>query len=200
MAISTYSELQAAVASWNHRTGDTAFEALIPDFIRLAEARFNRVLRVRAMEASLASTELVDGAVSLPSGFLAFKEVRYDGSPTYTLSPKPVEWVRNQDALAASPLHYAVTNTQIVCWPTAGSIKGTYYEEIPALADNATNWLLTAHPDLYLFAALVESVLYTQDDTRIPLWAEKTAALLDAVQSSDNANAINGGPLTARAR
>lgn len=197
MAISTYSELQSAVASWLHRDDLTS---IIPDFIRLAEARFNRVLRVRGMEETLSSTALTDGAVTLPTGFIAFKELRCDASPSYTLEPRPLEWVRNQPTLASSPIYFAVSGTQVVCWPQSGSITGTYYEEIPALASNETNWLLTSHPDLYLFATLVESVLYTQDDSRLPIWADKAAALIDQVQSQDNANAINGGPLTARVR
>ena len=200
MAISTYSELQDAIAGWLHRDGDSTITERIPDFIRLAEARFNRVLRTRGMLESLASTPLVSGAAALPAGFLAFKELRCDASPSYTLQPKPLDWVRNQGTLATLPLHFAVTGDEVVCWPSSGSVLRAYYKQIPALADNATNWLLTAHPDLYLFASLVESALFTQDDSRIPLWAEKAAALIEQVQSQDNANAINGGPLTARAR
>lgn len=199
MSLATYSDLQTAVASWCHND-DPAFTALVPDFIRLAEARFNRALRVRAMEATLATTALASGAASLPVSFLAFKELRYDGSPRYALEPRPLEWIRNQPDEATAPKYFAVSGTQVVCWPQSGSVKGTYYTSIPALASSSTNWLLTAHPDLYLFAALVESALFTQDDARIPLWAEKAARLLESVQADDNANAINGGPLQIRPR
>jgi len=48
MAISTYSELQTAVANWLDRDDLTD---RIPEFIALAEARFNRVLRLRSMES-----------------------------------------------------------------------------------------------------------------------------------------------------
>ena len=47
MAISTYTELQTAVANWLDRDDLTA---RIPEFIALTEARFNRLLRVRSME------------------------------------------------------------------------------------------------------------------------------------------------------
>ena len=47
MAISTYSELQTAVANWLDRDDLTA---RIPEFIVLAEARYNRELRIRGME------------------------------------------------------------------------------------------------------------------------------------------------------
>ena len=67
MAITTYAELQAAAANWLVR-GDLT--ARIPEFITLAEARLNRVLRARLaeVEASLTTTP---GArtLALPSGF-----------------------------------------------------------------------------------------------------------------------------------
>jgi hypothetical protein len=197
VAISTYAELEAAVASWLHRDDLTL---VIPDFIRLAEVRLNRVLRTRPMLTEFASVALVDGAATLPDGFLAFKELRCDTSPSYTLASRPLEWIRNQPATSAAPLYYALTGDEVICWPQSGSIVGTYYAEIPDLATNSTNWLLTNHPDLYLFAALTESALFTQDDSRIPLWAEKTSALIEQVKGTDIADAINGGPLTARAR
>lgn len=201
MAITNYTELQAAALSWTHRTGDSAVSAIVVDCIRLAEARFNRVLRVSKMEETLGTTALSSGAASLPTGFLAFKEVRYVGNTNYTLTPKSIEWIRAQETdTGSAPSYFAVTGTQIVCWPENGSIRGTYYKEIPALASNSTNWLLTSHPDLYLFATLTEMALWLADDSRIPLWAEKTAALIDAVQRADDRNQFDGGPIAARAR
>jgi hypothetical protein len=198
MTVSTYAELQTAVANWAHRD-DSAFTDRVPGFIRFAEARFNRSLRTTDMEETLASTALTNGSASLPTGFLAFKELRYDGDDDYTLQPKPIEWIRAKEISTSSPTGFAVTKSTVEC-DGVGSIKGTYYKEIPALADNSTNSLLTSHPDLYLFATLVESVLFTQDDSRVQLWGEKAAALLDAVQRSDDRNQFDGGILTIRAR
>jgi hypothetical protein len=200
MSITNYTELRTAIAAWAHRD-DTGFTDYVPDFIRLAEARFNRVLRVSDMEETMASTSLSSGVASLPSGFLAWKELRFDGDVDYTLQPKSLEWIRAQDDTATGDARYfAVASTQVICWPPTGPIKGTYYKEIPALASNSTNWLLTNHPDLYLFAALTESALFTQDDSRLPLWAEKTSALLDMVQRADDRNLFDGGVLAIRAR
>jgi len=47
MAISTFAELKTAAANWLDRSDLTD---RIPEFIALAEARFNRILRIRAME------------------------------------------------------------------------------------------------------------------------------------------------------
>lgn len=201
MAISTYDDLRTAIISWSHRSGDSEFEALVPDFIRLAEARFNRVLRVSDMEEDFPSTTLTDGAASLPAGFLSFKELRFDAATRYTLEPKSLEWIRSQDnTSSADPRAFAVTKDQVLVWPPTGPIIGTYYTEIPALADSSTNWLLDSSPELYLFAALTESALWLQDDSRIPLWADKASTLLDMVQRTDDRNLFDGGILTVVAR
>jgi hypothetical protein len=200
VAISTYAELVTAVGNWAHRD-DTAFTDRVPEFVKLAEARFNRALRTTDMEETLASTALSSGEASLPTGFLAWKELRFDGDTDYTLQPKPLEFIRAQDPDSTSnPRYFAVTKSTVICWPASGSIKGTYYKEIADLQTNSTNWLLTSHPDLYLFATLTEAALYLHDDSRIPLWAEKASALLDAVQRADDRNQFDGGVLAIRAR
>ena len=53
MAINSYSTLQTAVSNWLDRDD---LSDRIPEFISLAEATFNRVLRIRAMETTLADT------------------------------------------------------------------------------------------------------------------------------------------------
>ena len=197
MSITTATELRDAISGYT-RADD--LEDQYDTFISLAEARFNRGLRVRAMEDSLSSTALTDGAVDLPTGFLAFKELRFDGSPANTLEPRPIEWIRNQADLSSSPLYFAVSGTQVVCWPQSGSIKGTYYKSLDSLTSNDSNWLLSSHPDLYLFACLEEAAIYTRDYEAGKLWGTRAQVLIDQIQAADNANALNGGPLTVRAR
>jgi hypothetical protein len=47
MSISTYSELKATMIKWLHRSD---LDALVPDFIALAESGLNRVLNLCSME------------------------------------------------------------------------------------------------------------------------------------------------------
>ena len=55
--ISTYTDLQTAVAQWMHRTDLTA---LIPDFIALTEEKLNRYLRTKDNETTLSPTAIVN--------------------------------------------------------------------------------------------------------------------------------------------
>jgi hypothetical protein len=200
MAITTYAQLLTAVASYTHRD-DTTFTDSVPDFVKLAEARFNRELRTTDQLTSMTSTALSSGAANLPTGFLAWAELRFDGAVDHTLQPKALEWIRAQDDTAGGdPQYFAVVGSQVVCWPPTGSIKGTYFKEIPDLATNSTNWLLTAHPDLYLFATLAEAALWTGDMGSLPVWADRAKATMDRIQRTDDENQFNGGVLAIRAR
>lgn len=81
MAITTYSELQAAIQAWLART-DLA--ANVPDFITLFEAAANRRLRVRQQETSTTLTP-TSGSASLPADYLSWRRVTWAGSPLQEL-------------------------------------------------------------------------------------------------------------------
>ena len=63
MAISTFAELKTAAANWLDRSDLTD---RIPEFIALAEARFNRVLRIRDMETVSTAIPLREEQGNIP--------------------------------------------------------------------------------------------------------------------------------------
>src|SRR5258708_24397918 len=75
-----YASLQSAVTEYLARDQDTTLIARIPTFIQLAEAKFNRSLFVRQMEAR--STTTADTTttepefISLPADFQSIRRVR----------------------------------------------------------------------------------------------------------------------------
>ena len=85
MAIGTYAELQTAVANWLDRDDLTD---RIPEFIALAEAKMNRVLRISLMENVSTALTMVSGTrdYSLPTGFTGMKEFHLTTSPVVALS------------------------------------------------------------------------------------------------------------------
>lgn len=192
-----YDDLLEAIPAWANRND---LDSRLPQFVRMFEARANRLLRVKEMEASFASTALIDGAADLPAGFLAFKELRCDTSSPYTLQPRPLEWIRNQPESASPTAYFAVTGSQVVCWPKSGSIVGTYYSPLPALASNGTNWLLTNYPDFYLFGTLEQVGIYIRDANLIDLAGARAGQMLEEIRGSSAADALNGGPLTVMVR
>ena len=63
-----------------------------------------------------------------------------------------------------------------------------YWAKVPALTALApTNWLINAHPNLYLYECLREAAIWTKDDRAI----ERYANLLQGYWSSLKANDVN---------
>ena len=74
-----------------------------------------------------------------------------------------------------TPALYTLEAGQFHLYPTPiadTDVELLYYAEVPALASNATNWLLTAAPDVYLYGSLMHSAPYLQDDARLSVWAQ----------------------------
>ena len=109
MAISNYSELQTAVANWLDRD-DLA--ARIPEFITLCEARFNRSLRIRAMETLDISVDTVSGTstVALPTGYVQMRDINLITSPITQLQYLTPEIMNriNAGSLTGKPETYTI--------------------------------------------------------------------------------------------
>jgi len=82
MALSTFSELKTEIANYVDRSDLTD---QIPTFIKLAEARINRLLRVRIME-TVKIISLISGVkrYPLPSDYLQLRTIQYDASTIAT--------------------------------------------------------------------------------------------------------------------
>ena len=193
----TYTTLQAAVASWLARSDLTS---QIPDFIMLAEAKLNRSLRTRQMEQR--STATATEYMALPTLFLEMRNIKTTGTPVYTLEQRaPFEMDALDDGSSGRPSRYAIIANQIRLAPapdTTYTLEIDYWESIPPLASNSTNWLLDAAPDVYLYGALLEASAYILDDPRIPLWMQAYERTINQLQTADRRARWSGSPMAVR--
>ena len=203
MPLSTYAELRAAIAAWLKRNDAGREFSLVdraPELIALAEAEFNRVLRVRAMVARGVIT--VDGEYEpLPADYAGMRALTLTtGGATRVeeLSDQELELRAVAYAAAGRPAHFAVVGETLRLHPApdvAYAARYTWYRRIPALSDsNPGNWLLTRHPDAYLYGALAQAAPYLRDDARTALWQALYGRALAAIQRADRAER-RGTPL-----
>lgn len=199
MSISTYSELQTAIASWSNKTNLTT---KLADFITLAEAKINRTLRTRWQETTLAPTGIdADYHIAIPDGCLAVKALWLDADPTWRVEQKTLDFVQQNIVQAGRPKYYAWDGENWIFSGSADDITGTYFAAVPALSDSATtNWLLTSHPDVYLYSGLEQAAKYLRDVEGAVAWGSESARLLAELNSNSTADQISGGPLIARGR
>ena len=167
MTIATYAELQTAVASWLHRSDLTL---VIPDFIRLAEERLNNDLKARLQvtKGTVAATA-GNAYITLPTGVQEIMRVEVQASPVRVLTPMSADQLSTEypDDSSGLPSNYAVIGDELqfgLIPDSAYDIGIVYRAKLPALASNSTNWLLTANPSCYLYAALMSAAPYIADD------------------------------------
>jgi hypothetical protein len=181
MAITTFSELTAAVTSWLARDDLTA---AIPDFVALFEAAANRRLRVRQMETSAALTP-AGGAAALPEDYLMWRRLTWTGSRRRELDYVHPSYLQAAfDAAAGTPRVFTIEGATLKIRPVDGTaLELDYFQRLPALSDAQTsNWLLAAHPDLYLFGALVEAEAFNKDADKAALWKLRRDEIFDEIE------------------
>lgn len=172
MAITTYSELKTAVANWLDRDDLTT---RIPEFIALAEARiFNEEgLNLRSMELRM-TADTVAGTqyYGLPERFKAMRFVNLiSESPVVELQYMPPERFHDfkayKDGTQDVPEAFTIIGDELKLGPIPAAVytmEMMLYQTFPALSDSqTTNALLTAHPDIYLYAAMLEAGVYLRD-------------------------------------
>jgi hypothetical protein len=199
----TYAELKSTIADYLNRDDLTS---VIPTFIKLAESKFNRKLRVRQM-VKRAQATIETTFFAPPGDWLESKEFQLNTNPITKLEFITESYANSLRAgrysAAGKPQYYTVVGSQLEFIPTPDTeYEGelTYYAKIPALSDsNTSNWLLTYAPDLYLYGALIEAEPYLKNDERVGLWGELYLRVVADIEVADERASVASTPLV-RAR
>jgi hypothetical protein len=174
MALSTYSELKDAAVLRLGRDGDASLPSWVENAVALAEARFNRVLRVAEMEAEATGTS-TNGLYEIPEDFLEVRRVYVEGYPESALVG--LGWAQD---------HYSTVTEGA---PAFYHIRGLTLEAIPHPADDTEliidYWLLESHYDLYLSATVMELADFAMNDVELTKAATRVNTILDEIQRLD---------------
>ena len=199
MAIGTYSELVTALEGWLNRTD---ISTKFPDFIALFEARMNRMIRHPSMETDSTSS-ITTSPVAVPTDFLEVRKVTAGGELVEAMSPQHLDYYY-LNAEAGTPKHYALTGGEFHFRPTpsaATTIAIDYYQKIPALTSSAaTNWLLTAYPDAYLYGVLRQAFAYLRDPDGLAQAKAGEDEVLAEIEMDAARRRKPSGPLASKVR
>lgn len=169
MALTSYSELKTAISDWTHRNDLGNYLA---DFVKMAEGRIFYDLKVKEMEARTSYTP-TSRYLDTPTGMTAIRRiVAQSAVPQELLSTSPDGIHAHYNTSSGIPTHYAVLGDEIEfnCIPNV-DVEIVYWAEPTALSDsNTTNAILTAYPQVYLAACMIEAGLYTIDDAMVSKW------------------------------
>lgn len=197
--LSNYDGLLLVVQRWLDR--DDLAER-VPDFVKLAEAKFRRVLVMPDMEKQLAVTPAA--SIAVPSDFDSIRAFGIPGYPAFDqlsladFGALPVQ--PNGLPVTGQPTKFAMVAGKFTFWPVPDKSYGatlTYRANLPALSlVTQSNWMLAQHPDAYLFATLLQAEFYGWNDDRLPLIKSALDEILGEVMQSGTRKRYGAGPLT----
>jgi hypothetical protein len=203
MSITSYSELQQAVADNLARSDLTAF---IPDFITMGENWLNygsenvSPLRCREMEATT-SLVPVNGVVTLPTDYLEYRRVSENTSYKRTLNYVTLDEAERlyPDGAAGLGERFTIVGTSLYTYPlVSNNVNLIYYQALPPLASNASNWLLAKSPGIYLRATLVQAYAFIRATDEMTTQAQLAAALIAGLNRTDMLGRYTRAGLVAR--
>ena len=200
MAIGTFAQLKTAAANWLDRSDLTD---RIPEFIALAEARFNRELRTRDMETVSTAISTVAGTreYSLPTGFVQMKEFHLSTDPLTPLAYITPEMMTRlwAGSAQAKPQVFTIIADNVRLGPAPDAVytpSMLYYKTFTALSDSATtNEMLTNNPDVYLYGTLLEAEPFIMNDQRVQVWLGAFDRAVASIQNQDNKDRHSGSNL-----
>lgn len=202
-----YTDLKAEIADFLNRDDLTS---IIPTFISLAEAEFQRVIRHWKMEQRANGQQSGgDQYMQIPADWLETIRMHIVGSGTSAITMQSRAAIadiraKNEDVSTKAPYYYCHADSQFELYPTPAEdtdIELLYYQKIPVLsASNATNWLLEDAPDLYLYGALKHSAPYLAEDARVAVWKDLYSEAVLGINISAERSRYSGSGMTLKLR
>lgn len=203
--MTTYAQLQTDVADFAAREN---LSAKVPNFIKLAESKIAREIRVIEMQKTTTLSVPDTGTIALPTRFLGFRSVSYANVPALSgsarldyLTPDRFNEMQvdsNQISGIVCDGYYTTEGSNFLLLPKPGSgettdIKIGYWERFELLSDtNTTNWLLTEHFDIYLAAVMHILCKYIKDFDEAAFWKSEFNDAKVEIHRSERRKARSG--------
>jgi hypothetical protein len=189
MAITTYDELVTAVFTWSHNRND--IKELIPDFISLAEidmyTNSQQPLNIRYLSTTSTALTSTGKRLALPTGFESMRSIRIDDNINTILDYKAPEEL-NKSSSNGRPTQFTIIGNEIEFnrIPDAQyTIELQYLKRPTDLSlTNQTNEILTNYPNIYLYGALFQFSMWSEEDQQIVKWSAK---FTDAIKGANSA-------------
>jgi len=197
--LTNYAGLVTSVQRWLNRTD---LQDDVPDFIRLAEARFRRVLVMPDMETSVVVTPAA--SVMLPADFDSLRSLGIAGyAPLDQVSPATFSaYPLNGDGtpITGQPERFTIAAGVMRFWPVpdkAYAAQMTYRANLPSLSAAVdSNWLLAKHPDAYLYATIIQAEAFGWNDERLPMLKDALDETIAEITQSGTRQRYGSGPLS----
>lgn len=185
--INTTAGLRTAIVDAMGNRADVL--AQVDDFIVLAEAEFNRVLRLPGMVTTNVAFAASARFTDLPTGFEEMLRVqRYEGGERKRIDFIGDEYAPKIDrGIGGTPRYWDVIGLKLELMPApsaAMTLDISYWADLTTITAGTANFLLTSHPDLYLYRSIIAAAQRMQDDKRLKRYSDLYSQVLGEVQKA----------------
>lgn len=213
------SDLVANVRTFTNREDLTTVE--ITSFIRMAEARFNRELRIEEMIVSQditldMSVGYIDMTVYNVVDYWQISFVKDANSDNdYIAQGRPIKpatldqlaeanrgsWRRGAPyfAVLRNRLRFSF-GTGFEAFPDTVALHAEAYARVIPITDDVSNDVYVNFPDMYLYATLLHTAPRLQEDDRVQVWGGASSDTIAAANAAWERKKMSGGPIRTRRR
>lgn len=193
--IENYTGLQAFLT--DHLELPQSVVEQLPTLIRLAEARLARKLTTPDQETTATlATVAGEQTVLLPSDYLQGRQLVIEGDGGYPLQQNSLDVVEVYNH-SGKPVVFATHGNRIVFGPVPDGVHTftlRYKAKLPSLTLNtATNWLLTGHPDAYVYMCAAVINLHLENKEAAGTYLAFAEGVIDEINAQGNRHRRVGG-------
>jgi hypothetical protein len=196
----TYDEIKATALDYADRADDTDVVNRLDAFLRVVEARVNRVLQTgRQSKRSHIYTNSGHSFYALPDDFagmrsIVLKTTTSDNSGIILdyVVPEVMNTHINQNR---SNGVYTIIGCSLQVWPVTDNyvLEIVYYQQLVPLSSTVPeNWLTRMSPDAYIQGLLVEINSFVRDQEAALLWDGRFKQTLVDMQYEDDIDRWSG--------
>lgn len=198
-----YSDIVDTALAYADRTDSTEVASRIDKFLRVVEARVNRVLQTR-MQSKRAQIVTTEGQefYGLPDDFAGLRDIEIvvdnNRQTLQFMAPEALSLHINSSGVTPA---YTIIGNSIRVWPQGGNqvIEILYYQRIIPLSSTATeNWLSKISPDAYIQGLLVEINTFVKDADAAALWDGRFRQTLADMELEDSWDRWSGPTMSVR--
>lgn len=201
-----YTDIVNTALLYADRGDDDEVTSKVDSFLRIVEARINRVLQTRnqSKRAYLLTSSTAD-YYSLPSDFAGLRNIilktevnSISGTPMEYMTP---EYLNAYIEAGNTGAYYTIISNSIQIPPVDDNqvLEVIYYQKIVPLTSTASeNWLSSYSPDTYIQGLLVEISSFVKDADSAALWESRFKGSLDEISLEDAIDRWSGPPLSVR--
>ena len=200
--ITDYSTLKSEIANWLHRDD---LETNIPVFIQLAESKIAKNIKSKYLETSnILYAWGGNKYTTIPFDYSSIKSIVVESNPSSPLELVPDHILQqyNQNNATGVPKFYSITGSDLYYSPVPDNnynVTVTYSADlVPLSSVNNVNWVLTRYPYLYLYGALIEASIYTNDPDQVQFYQAKFDDAIKDIWENYNDQNFSGSVLRAR--